>query len=299
MVGKRVYSKCKRLFYKWYDNIFASRIIKNHKYTTPDFIIIGAQKAGTTSLFQYLGQHPEILPPKEKELAYFAWNRGKGLNWYLNNFPKKTEKVDKLTFEGTPAYIYLEKSPKLISKLFPDIKFILILRDPVERAYSHWQFYHESKFVREQQLNLRDKRSFEDAINDELKKERIRWHSRYLDRGKYAQQIRNWYRYFEKDQILILESKNFKEQPKETLQQVTQFLGISNYYEKYFFENKGEEGLKKSVDKTNGETLKKYNINKYKNNLNKDTKEKLRGYYRPFDEELEQLLGRELSWMKN
>lgn len=299
MIGKNIFIKYEHILYKWYNDTFGIRIIKNHKHTIPDFIIIGVQKGGTTSLFQYLGQHPEILPPKEKELAYFAWNQSKGLNWYLKKFPKKTEKADRLTFEGTPAYIYLKKAPKLISKLFPDIKFILLLRDPVERAYSHWQFYHESKFVREQQPHLKDNRSFEDAINDELGKEKISWHSRYLDRGKYVQQIRNWYRYFEKDQILILESKTFKEKPKDTLQQVTQFLGISNYYEKYSFEEKGEEGLKKTVDERNGEILRKYNVNKYVNNLDSNTKKKLRDYYRPFDEELEQLLGRKLSWMKN
>lgn len=116
-------------------------------------MIIGAAKAGTTSLFQYLCQHPNIVSPNTKELKYFRMSRQKnGLKWYLSNFPLKNEKKKKLTFEATPTYLYKgQKSAKPIAKLWPEIKCIAILRDPVKRAFSQWNARHDRSFKKIEQ----------------------------------------------------------------------------------------------------------------------------------------------------
>ena len=76
-------------------------------YSKPDFIIIGAMKGGTTSLFHYLSNHSRIIPPEYKEPAFFAWHHNKGYDWYLSKFPEKENKKNKLTFEATPLYMYM------------------------------------------------------------------------------------------------------------------------------------------------------------------------------------------------
>src|SRR5699024_1535416 len=138
-----------RLYRQQQEYWLGKQIINNSNHTSPNFMIIGAAKSGTTSLFQYLAQHPSIVPSAKKEIKYFGMsNQIKGLRWYLNHFPKKNKVKNKLTFEATPTYLYRAKqSPKQIVKVFPDIKFIALLRDPMKRAFSHWTWYQKhSKF---------------------------------------------------------------------------------------------------------------------------------------------------------
>jgi hypothetical protein len=109
----------------------------------PDFIIIGAQKSGTSSLHYYLDQHPDFCASSEKELHYF--NRhvhfGKPLAEYEANFRSFRKKKH---FESTPAYIYHPGALDLIKKTYPEIKLIAVLRDPVKRSYSAWNHYRQT-----------------------------------------------------------------------------------------------------------------------------------------------------------
>lgn len=287
----------KRKYQNLYDVVFGKQIIHSNKHASPDFMIIGTQKGGTTSLFQYLGQHPETVPPNEKELAYFAWNSGKGLNWYLKNFPLKSKKGDKLTYEATPAYIFLDECPRKIKRLYPDLKFILILRDPVMRAYSHWNFYHDSTFIKERQY-LKELRSFEDAINDELSGiEPENWEFRYLSRGFYAKQLKNWYRYFDKEQILILDSSDLKKHPQEVMRKVTDFLNILPYFDEFKFGVGNVDQLVDTISKQDMRVLKNFNTNQYKSKINSDTKDALYEFFKSHNKELEDLTGMTFSWM--
>jgi hypothetical protein len=107
MLIKRIAQKGLRVYRQQEEYWLGDQIIKNSKHAAPDFMIIGTAKAGTTSLFQYLAQHPDIIPSKTKELFYFGTaNQWRGLRWYLTNLPLKEEAENKLIFEATLGYLY-------------------------------------------------------------------------------------------------------------------------------------------------------------------------------------------------
>ena len=107
----------------------------------PDFVIIGAQKSGTSSLYDFVVQHPAILPAAKKELHYFSLGYKKGEYWYRLRFPiRASQKL--LSGEASPIYLFYPMVPGRMKKLLPDVKLIVILRNPVDRAYSH---YHDTK----------------------------------------------------------------------------------------------------------------------------------------------------------
>jgi hypothetical protein len=150
----------------------------------PDFLICGAQKAGTTALTFYLRNHPGIFIPWKKELHFFDadFNFNKGLDFYTRQFAGASQA--QVTGEGTPIYMYLNKIPGRIAPALPGIKLIFILRNPVDRAWSHyWDSVKRGK----------EEMSFEHAINLEedriIKDEVSKRFFSYLDRGKYIDQI--------------------------------------------------------------------------------------------------------------
>lgn len=197
----------------------------------PDFIIIGAQKGGTTSLFHYLNQHPQLNLPSKKEIHFFTKNYHRGLKFYKTYFPYKRN--GKLSGEATPYYLFHPKVPNRLYKYFPNIKLIIMLRNPVDRAFSHYNM--EKKLSNE-------KRTFEVAIQDELNQlENINKkilssnhytaehaHHSYLSRGLYQEQIERWLTYFDKNQMLFIKSEDFFEDPQKELKKVFNFLEIDN-----------------------------------------------------------------------
>lgn len=108
---------------------------------TPDFIIIGVQKGGTTSLYSYLTQHPQIAPATQKEIHYFDFNFDKSTDWYCSHFSTSSEGEYLLAGEASPYYIFHPQVPQRIYDLFPQVKIIALLRNPVERAISHYYYY--------------------------------------------------------------------------------------------------------------------------------------------------------------
>lgn len=189
----------------------------------PDFIIIGAQRSGTTSLFNYLGQHPEIYQSFPKETHYFSNHYQKGVGWYRSHFPLKVHKVIAESYlkrkfiagEATPYYISHPLAPGRVHNLVPNVKLIVLLRNPVDRAYSH--YHHQVKLGMEPL-------TFEEAIDAEEERisgevERIKrdvqyrsfnlQNYSYLYRGVYIHQVRTWLEYFDREQFLVLESEVF------------------------------------------------------------------------------------------
>lgn len=197
----------------------------------PDFIIIGAQKGGTTSLFHYLTQHPQLNLPNVKEVHFFTKNYHRGLNFYKTYFPYKQK--GKLSGEATPYYLFHPKVPYRLYKCFPNVKLIIMLRNPVNRAFSHYNM--EKKLSNE-------KRAFEVAIQDELNQlENLNKkilssnhyttehaHHSYLSRGLYQEQIERWLNYFDKNQMLFIKSEDFFENPQKELKRVFDFFKIDN-----------------------------------------------------------------------
>lgn len=217
------------LYASWVDPLLTDRPL-------PHTLILGAQKAGTTSLYHALAQHPETMPSRTKEIHFFDLNYARGLGWYRFHFPgSASHPTARLRFESSPYYLFHPCVPKLVHKHLPDAKFIVLLRDPVARAYSH--YWHEV-------TRGREPLSFADAVaaeperlgdderrlaDGEISYSPAHHRHSYVARGDYASQLRRWFRWFPSERFLILESEALFEAPEAALGQVTEFLGLQRF----------------------------------------------------------------------
>jgi hypothetical protein len=256
-------------------------------YKKPDFIIIGAQKAGSTFLYSVLSQHSNVIRPNFKEAHFFDRdeNYHKGINSYYLNFPifYKYSKQD-ITFEATPDYLFYPKCAERIRKDLGEIKMIIVLRDPVERAFSSWNMHHNLFSRKDKYKDLVDKRSFEDAIKEELARglDYLDIYS-YVFKGVYVNQIRNFLKYHSRENLLIIENEDLKNDFQNTLNLITDFLGLKklkvetlNKNDSLFWDNKSE----------------------YLSKPSPDISRTLQEFYYPYNKELEEFLGKKFKWME-
>ena len=255
----------------------------------PDFLVIGAKRCGTTSLYQHLSEHPCISGSPHDNIGFFNENYHLGINWYKSLFPtvfykKKMESKNKqcLFFDVTSTYMEEELTAKNVYEVNPNQKIIVILRNPVDRAYSH---YHVN--VKEKS----EKRSFEDAVFEEMnriKSERIIQNKNknlrvftpnnihYLKKGFYALQLKSWFKIFPREQILVLSTEEFQEDQNLIYKKIFDFLNIPN--------------MKiKSIEK-----MEKGNYIPMKH----DTRNLLLDYFRQCNHELFELINSEFDWKK-
>lgn len=194
----------------------------------PDFLILGAQKAGTTALYDYLYRHPAISGPRWKEVGFFDRHWARGERWYRGNFPRKAPAP---VGEASPGYLFHPLAPQRVRELLPGARLVALLRNPVDRAYSHYQ--HEVALGREPL-------TFEQALAQE--DERMRgelgrmtadpryfshawWNYTYAARGLYAEQLERWYASFPREQLLAVGTEELAAAPAETYARVLAFLG--------------------------------------------------------------------------
>ena len=287
----------------------------------PTFLIAGTQKGGTGALYNYLRGHKEIYLPPVKELHYYDKNYEKGLDWYLKFFKNADSDRYKAAGEATPIYMYLEEVPERIHRDFPDIKLIFILRHPVDRAYSHY-WYVVARGA--------EPLSFEEAI--EREEERLSrgdlMHRRlysYLDRGKYVVQLKRYRKYFSKDQMLIIFSKDLREKTVETVVKVLDFIGVSSddkeyldYLENYLLKKRfnpgrspknwtiyrigvklaGYFGYASFPGRMIRYALRRFNTKPGYPPMDKDLRRRLIEYFEMYNRELESYLGVELPWWR-
>lgn len=256
----------------------AYRVLTSQTRSMPDFIIIGAQRCGTTSLYRYLVEHPSILSAFEKEVHFFDTYYEKGISWYRAHFPRP--EAGYVTGEATPYYIFHPCVPSRISKVVSQAKLIVLLRNPVDRAFSH--YHHE---IREGWETL----SFEKAISAErqrlagerekLLSDQTYWsvshqHHSYLSRGIYVDQLETWERFFPREQMLILNSEDLYDRPLATLERVTAFLGLPAWKPKEF---------------------RQYNHARYPV-IDSGVREQLVEYFAPHNQRLYRHLGVDFGW---
>lgn len=213
----------------------------------PEVLIIGAQRCGTTSLYKYLAEHPLFVPATlgTKGVHFFDTHYDRGMGWYRSHFPsslyrrrfRATHGADMLTGEGSPYYLFHPQVPYRIAEHLPQAKLIVILRDPVERAYSQWQHELSRGF---EQLDR-----FEDALDAEAERlagdlERMQadagyrsaghQHWSYMARGRYADQLEVYRSLFPAGQLLVIKSEEFFSDPETEYLRVEAFLGLPEHH---------------------------------------------------------------------
>lgn len=196
----------------------------------PAFVIVGAQRGGTTSLYRYLAAHPGVLPASRKELHYFTNRHDRGPDWYRSQFPPTPPGT--ITGESTPYYLFHPHAPRRLHAFAPDVKLIVLLRNPVDRAYSHYQLQvrrrHETLPFEEAIAREKERLAgeLEKLIEDDRYVSFNYQHYSYLARGRYVDQLRSWFAVFPREHFLILRSEDLYQDPAAVVRTVTAFLGL-------------------------------------------------------------------------
>jgi len=261
----------------------------------PDFVIIGARKAGTSYLYYLLSQHPLVERASAKELHFFdLLFEQEDVEWYRQCFPAPKWKDGRrtITGEATP-YMASHRVPQRVAKVVPQARLIALLRNPVDRAYSDYQ-----QGVRKG----RETRSFEEAVG--LKKARsvgreeetpeaevrpaLEDNSEYISRSIYVDQLQYWSKFFDKKQLLVLKSEEFFERPKETLKVVLAFLDLPEWE---------PQGLEPR-DEPNKEKYERTKVNKgrYEQEMDPATRSRLEEYFEAHNRRLYDYLGVDFAW---
>jgi hypothetical protein len=244
----------------------------------PDAVILGAMKSGTSSLHYHLVQQPGVIEPLRKEVHYFDVNFARGEAWYRAHFGRVG--AAGLNLDSSPYYLFHPAVPLRLQALVPHAKLIVLLRDPVRRAYSH--YWHERDKGRESL-------SFEEAIDAEverlgnshrrladgsLERSREHQHFSYLARGRYAEQLDSWFACFPRGQFLVLRFEDLARDPLGILNVTLDFLGLP---------------------RAGTVSLEARNTREYPP-MDHATAARLREYFEPHDRRLEALLGRSMGW---
>lgn len=247
----------------------------------PDFIIIGAQKSGTTSLESYIAEHPQVIKALKKEVHFWGWHFERGIDWYLAHFPQILPNSGYITGEATPNYLEQLANLNSIQRIhdnFPHVKLLVVLRNPIDRAfsqYNHWSSFHW------------EKRSFMQVVDEELalleknpdipQGNQQYWSNTvsYLGRGVYIEFLKKWLEFFPREQILILGAESFYQQTTKTLETVWQFLNLPSYRLNNYH---------------------KRNAGFYSQKIPPEIRSKLHKYFAPHNTRLEEFLGQKFDW---
>ncbi|MEL7034516.1 MAG: sulfotransferase domain-containing protein [Cyanobacteria bacterium J06592_8] len=190
----------------------------------PDFIVIGAAKSGTTTLYEYLSRHPQIYMSKVKEPDFFALDQNyeRGLDWYQSLF--SPAQPDQVCGEASTTYSRLHQHPKTVERLakcLPNVKLIYIIRNPVDRAYSFYQYRFKGSQRNPEFLAKRNElmtaKTFEEAIQQQ---------SEFIDSSFYLYQIEKYLEYYPRESFLFLLMEDLTQQPLQALNQICQFIGV-------------------------------------------------------------------------
>jgi hypothetical protein len=259
----------------------------------PDFMVIGAKRGGTTSMWNYLLDHPLVLPmfPAAQHIKsphYFYWHFDKGEAWYRSFFAttarrrslQRRDGAAPVSGEASPYYLYHPYTPQRVRDLVPGVKLIVMLRDPVARAYSH---YWERVRAGVEPLSFDEAIAVEDArldgelarmSADPLHYSRPHDYFTYRDRGVYLPQLQRWHSHFGAEQMLILRSEDFYADYQSTYDEVTGFLGLPRH---------------DILD------AKRYNYRPTAP-MSAATRDYLTEFYRPHNQALYDYLGRDFGW---
>ena len=230
----------------------------------PDFVVIGTQKGGTSFFYNLLKKHPLVMPAATKELHFFDRDFAKGVEWYRRCFTD-SERVGgrrTLTGESTPSYLFSPQAPRRMAEIVPDAKLVALLRNPVDRAYSHYQM---------QVRRGTETRSFEEATEEQMDFGEGR---PYLARGFYAEQLERFSLFADRGQLLVVKSEDFFARHLEVLHRALRFLGLPPF----------EPTVARPASRGTYEPMEPA------------TRRRLEEFFAPHNERLYDLLGSDLGW---
>lgn len=184
----------------------------------PDFVIVGAQRSGTTSLYRYLDGHPGVFMAATKELHYFDRHHEQGCDWYQQQFAGAGH--DQVAGEATPRYMSDRSAMDRLAATLPGARLVAILRNPVERAYSHYWM---------ERARGREHLSFEDAIAAEAARDDPEILPAYLGQGRYLGQVRRITERFPREHLLVLLFDDLRRDPTGTIAGLCRFLGVDDH----------------------------------------------------------------------
>jgi len=255
----------------------------------PNFFVIGPGRTGTTSLYHYLDQHPCITKSAYDELGYFDDNFHLGFNWYRSLFPTKftQQKIESkykkfLTYDVTPGYIRRPWAARRISSYFPNTKLISVLRNPVDKTYSHYNMgvnggNEKRSFEEVIKYDLKQLENFSDSYSktsDDYFKNVIE--NSFVARGFYLEQLDIWFKLFPKKQILIIKSEDLANRTTEVVKDIFNFLMLPEYKIK---------------------NVSKHSVSDY-SKMNSSTRKTLVEFFKPYNKKLYEFLDRDFGWDK-
>ena len=289
-----VHAPFKAIIPSWIKKVRMKSIAKYRQATwrdrfLPDFIIIGAQKSGTSSLYSYLSEHPQIIASYTKEIHFFDGgihnqhidNFEKGEAWYRSKFPRRRKSnIPQKAFEASPLYLFNPLVPQRIYDFVPEVKLISILRNPVERAISHYFHVKRRAGLESMPPMLEAFQAEEELIEpiferQDFKNPIFRLHS-YKSRGLYYEQLKRYLNYFSDKNMLVLNSESFFAEPNDTLRMIFEFIGVDSSF---------------TVP-----SPKPRNVGKNKVEVDSEVYDYLKDYFEPHNQKLYKLLGRKFSW---
>ncbi|MEJ2366788.1 MAG: sulfotransferase [Acidobacteriota bacterium] len=252
----------------------------------PGLIVIGAQKAGTTSLHYFLGQHPQLCPSLTKEVHFFDGGLERGVDtyaegeaWYRAQFPLRRHVMNGgLAYETTPLYIFNPLAPKRIAAMIPGAKIVAVLRNPVQRAVSH---YFKARRRGRESLPIMDAVKMEETRLAPALEQRDYKHpafirNSYKRRGLYREQLERYLEHFPRRQILILDSNPLFQDPHKTLRRIFKFAGVDPDFEP--------------------RDLRPQNVGRNRADVPREVYAYLEDYFRPHNQALYELLGEDYGW---
>jgi len=263
-------------------------IVTQHLHTLPDFLIIGAAKSGTSSMYEYLMQYPCVGRSLTKQIHFFDRYFDRGISWYKVCFPFIWEKFWQekirgkkfLTGEATPHYMTHPLAAERAHRVVPNAKIIVMLRNPIDRAYSH---YNMEKANKNEELSFeaaiekepeRIRGEFEEMLNNKNNSGRNYPHRAYLKSGEYLEQIKIWRELYPKENFIFIKSEELSKNPSFVYNDVLKFLGLPPFELKKY-----EKIRKREYEK-----------------MNPETRKQLTDYFNPLNKKLYDYLGINFGW---
>lgn len=225
-------------------------------YPGPAFLVLGTQKGGTTSLHEHLCRHPQVRAAREKEVHYFDHQYHRGPDWYLRRFPSLPARLLgrlrsgdwPVSGDATPMYLFHPLAAGRIARLLPRTRLIVLLRDPVQRAYSHYQHNLREGWETlpfEEALACEDERIAPSlaALHETSAPPDTRLAAySYRARGRYLEQLQRYEAVFPREQLLVLCSEEFFANPQATYRAALEFLGLTPFTPRLEPANQGNYG---------------------------------------------------------